>query len=102
MLADLTMIATLPVNVMTVQQAAEDMSTEAAAKVEGEVEAQQPDIPRPTPGPPQAPEQPVVPPDDPHRPDVDRQPSIDPPAGDPPVQAPSEKPGISEPPAPRA
>ena len=101
MLADLTMIATLPVNPAALQ-AAEDLSTEASEKVEGEVQAQQPELPHPTPGLPQAPEQPVVPPDDPHRPDVDREPSIDPPPTDPPVQAPSEKPGISEPPAPRA
>ena len=92
MLADLTMIATLPVNIVTVQQAAE----------EGELQAQQPDIPHPTPGLPQAPEQPVVPPDDPHRKDIDREPSIDPPPVEPPMQAPSEKPGITEPPSPRA
>ena len=49
-----------------------------------------------------APEQPVVPPDDPHRKDIDREPSIDPPPTEPPVQAPSEKPGITEPPRPRA
>jgi len=101
MLADLTMIATLPVNPAALH-AAEDLSAEASSKVEGKVQAQQPEMPHPTPGPPQAPEQPVVPPDDPHRPDVDREPSIDPPPTDPPVQAPSEKPGISEPPAPRA
>ena len=92
MLADLTMIATLPVDEALVKKAAE----------EGEVKAQQPDIPHPTPGLPQAPEQPVVPPDDPHRKDVDREPSIDPPPIEPPVQAPSEKPGITEPPRPRA
>lgn len=92
MLADLTMIATLPVSFVTVQQ----------ATVEGGVQAQQPEIPHPNPGPPPAPEQPVVPPDDPHRPDVDREPSIDPPPLEPPVQAPSEKPGITEPAAPRA
>ena len=92
MLADLTMIATLPVNQAAVLQAVE----------EGEVQAQQPELPHPTPGLPQAPEQPVVPPDDPHRPDVDREPSIDPPSIESPVQAPSEKPGISEPPRPRA
>ncbi len=34
--------------------------------------------------------------------DVDREPSIDPPPTEPPVQAPSEKPGITEPPRPRA
>ena len=56
----------------------------------------------PIPGLPKTPEQPVVPPDDPHRKDVDREPSIDPPTTEPPVQAPSEKPVISEPPAPRA
>lgn len=102
MLADLTMIATLPVNIVTVQQAAEDSSPAALAKVQGGVQAQQPEIPHPNPGPPQAPEQPVVPPDDPHRRDIDREPSIDPPPIDPPVQAPSEKPGITEPPRPRA
>jgi hypothetical protein len=92
MLADLTMIATQPVNPVAVQQAAE----------EGEILAQQPEIPHPTPGLPHAPEQPVVPPDDPNRKDIDREPSIDPPPTDPPVQAPSEKPGITEPPSPRA
>jgi hypothetical protein len=91
MIADLTMIATLPVNPAALQ-----------ASEPGEVQAQQPETPHPTPGLPKAPEQPVVPPDDPHRPDVDREPSIDPPPTEPPVQAPSEKPGISEPPAPRA
>lgn len=94
MLADLTMIATLPVTPAALQ-AAEEMST-------SEVQAQQPDVPHPSPGPSPQPEQPVVPPDDPHRPDVDRQPSIDPPATEPPVEFPSEKPGISEPPSPRA
>ena len=57
MLADLTMIATLPVDESAVQKATE----------EGEVQAQQPEIPHPIPGLPKAPEQPVVPPDDPHR-----------------------------------
>lgn len=90
MLADLTMIATLPVDIATGQHGA------------GGVQAQQPDIPHPNPGPPQSPEQPVVPPDDPHRTDIDREPSIDPPPTEPPVQAPSEKPGITEPPRPRA
>jgi len=37
-----------------------------------------------------------------HRKDIEREPSIDPPPTDPPVQAPSEKPGITEPPRPRA
>jgi len=92
MIADLTMIATLPVNIAAVKRAAE----------EGEVQAQQPDVPHPTPGLPHSPEQPVVPPDDPHRKDIDREPSIDPPPIEPPVQAPSEKPGITEPPRPRA
>jgi hypothetical protein len=96
MIADLTMIATLPVNELAVQQAAN-------VEEHGEgIQAQQPDIPHPTPGMPQSPEQPVVPPDDPHRKDVDREPSIDPPPVEPPVQAPSEKPGITEPPRPRA
>ena len=99
MLADLTMIATLPVNPAALR--AEDLSAEPSVNV-GDVQAQQPEIPHPSPGMPHVPEQPVVPPDDPHRPDVDREPSIDPPATEPPVQAPSEKPGISEPPAPRA
>ena len=90
MLADLTMIATLPVTPAALQQATE------------EVQAQQIDVPHPIPGPPQSPEQPVVPPDDPHRPDVEREPSIDPPSIEPPVEAPSEKPGITEPPRPRA
>jgi hypothetical protein len=92
MLVDLTMIATLPVNPAALEQALE----------ESELRAQEVDVPHPTPGLPKAPEQPVVPPDDPHRPDVDREPSIDPPPVEPPVQAPSEKPGITEPPAPRA
>lgn len=51
---------------------------------------------------PQEPERPIVPPDDPRRPDVTRKPNIDPPSADPPLQAPSEKPGVHEPPAPRA
>lgn len=92
MIADLTMIATLPVNPAALAEATD----------EAEVKAQQPDIPHPVPGMPQSPEQPVVPPDDPHRPDVDREPSIDPPPVEPPVEAPSEKPGITEPPRPRA
>jgi hypothetical protein len=50
---------------------------------------------------PQEPD-PVVPPDDPHRKDIEREPSIDPPPTEPPVQLPSEKPGITEPPRPRA
>jgi hypothetical protein len=66
------------------------------------LQTQQPDVPHPVPGLPKAPEQPVVPPDDPHRKDIDREPSIDPPPTEPPVQAPSEKPGITEPPRPRA
>jgi hypothetical protein len=92
MLADLTMIATLPVNPAALQK----------VTAEDGVQAQQPDTPHPMPGLPKSPEQPVVPPDDPHRTDVEREPSIDPPPTDPPVQAPSEKPGITEPPRPRA
>ena len=92
MIEDLTMIATLPVSELLVRRAAD----------EDAVRAQQPDIPHPTPGLPKVPEQPVVPPDDPHRPDVEREPSIDPPPIEPPVEAPSEKPGITEPPRPRA
>ncbi len=93
MLADLTMIATLPVDQTAVQRAIE----------EGEaILAQQPEPPHHEPGLPRAPEHPVVPPDDPHRKDIDREPSIDPPPTDPPVEAPSEKPGITEPPRPRA
>lgn len=94
MLADLTMIATQPVDELAVRQAREEQA--------GEVRVQQPEAPHPSPGPPKAPEQPIVPPDDPHRKDVDREPSIDPPPLEPPVQAPSEKPGITEPPRPRA
>jgi hypothetical protein len=90
MLADLTMIATLPVNPAALASANEDL------------QAQQPDVPHPVPGLPHAPEQPVVPPDDPNRTNIEREPSIDPPSTEPPVQAPSEKPGITEPPAPRA
>ena len=92
MLADLTMIATLPVDPAAVRE---------ATAAEG-VQAQQPDTPHPIPGLPKSPEQPVVPPDDPHRTDIEREPSIDPPPTDPPVEAPSEKPGITEPPRPRA
>ncbi len=51
---------------------------------------------------PKSPEQPVVPPDDPQAPHVDREPNIDPPTTEPPVKAPSENPGVGEPPAPRA
>ena len=92
MLADLAMIATQAVDELAVQQALR----------EGEVQAQQPEPPHPNPEPPKSPEQPIVPPDDPHRKDIDREPSIDPPPTKPPVQAPSEKPGITEPPRPRA
>lgn len=92
MLADLTMIATLPVDQAALQK----------ATAEGDVQAQQPEPGHPIPGLPKSPEQPVVPPDDPHRKDIEREPSIDPPPTDPPVQAPSEKPGITEPPRPRA
>ena len=92
MLAELTMIATQPVDEALVQKATH----------EGGFQAQQPEPPHPVPGLPKSPEQPVVPPDDPHRTDVDREPSIDPPPTEPPVQAPSEKPGITEPPRPRA
>ena len=73
MLEELTMLATLPV-----------------------------EMAGPDSGLPKSPEQPVVPPDDPHRKDVDREPNIDPPPVEPPVQLPSEKPGITEPPRPRA
>jgi hypothetical protein len=93
MLEDLTMIATLPVDQHAVQRAIEESEA---------IRAQQPEPPHAEPGLPKAPEQPVVPPDDPHRPDIDREPNIDPPPIEPPVQAPSEKPGITEPPRPRA
>ena len=56
----------------------------------------------PIPGLPNTPEQPVLPPDDPHRPDLDREPEGDPPSIEPPVSLPSEHPGITEPPSPRA
>ena len=56
----------------------------------------------PLPGLPKAPEQPILPPDDPHRPDLDREPEGDPPSIEPPVTLPSEHPGITEPPSPRA
>ena len=56
----------------------------------------------PLPGLPKTPEQPILPPDDPHRPDLDREPEGDPPPMDPPVSLPSEHPGITEPPSPRA
>jgi len=56
----------------------------------------------PTPGLPNEPEQPILPPDDPRRPDLDREPQGDPPSIEPPVTLPSEKPGIGEPPSPRA
>lgn len=58
----------------------------------------QPHAPTPTP----SPEQPVVPPDDPNRPYIEREPSIDPPPTEAPIQLPSEKPVISEPPSPMA
>lgn len=87
------MIATLPVDEFAVQRAIAESEA---------IRAQQPEPPHPEPGLPKAPEQPVVPPDDPHRKDIDREPSIDPPPIEPPVQAPSEKPGITEPPRPRA
>jgi len=97
MIADLTMIATLPVDELAVQRAISEGQSDAEA-----VQAQQPEPPHAPPGLPKSPEQPIVPPDDPHRTDVDREPSIDPPPIEPPVQAPSEKPGITEPPRPRA
>jgi hypothetical protein len=56
----------------------------------------------PIPGLPKTPEQPILPPDDPHRPDLEREPEGDPPSVEPPVTLPSEHPGITEPPAPRA
>lgn len=56
----------------------------------------------PIPGLPKTPEQPILPPDDPHRPDLDREPEGDPPSIEPPVTLPSEHPGITEPPSPRA
>jgi len=56
----------------------------------------------PLPGLPKTPEQPVLPPDDPHRPDLEREPEGDPPSIEPPVTLPSEHPGITEPPSPRA
>lgn len=56
----------------------------------------------PIPGLPKTPEQPILPPDDPHRPDLDREPEGDPPSVEPPVTLPSEHPGITEPPSPRA
>ena len=102
MLAELTMLATFPVEQAAGQRAASLAAGVSADLEEGGVRAQQPETPHPIPGLPKAPEQPVVPPDDPHRKDVDREPSIDPPPTEPPVQAPSEKPGITEPPAPRA
>ena len=92
MLAELTMIATQPVDEAAVQRAAD----------EGELRTQQPEPPHHDPDQPRSPEQPIVPPDDPHRTDVDREPSIDPPPTEPPVSLPSEKPGITEPPRPRA
>jgi len=42
---------------------------------------------------------PVVPPDDPNADRQDREPDIDPPPTDPPLRAPSENPGVIEPPA---
>ena len=58
--------------------------------------------PVPIRGLPTAPEQPILPPDDPHRPDLEREPKGDPPSIEPPVSLPSEHPGITEPPSPRA
>ena len=57
---------------------------------------------KPIPGMPKEPEQPILPPDDPHREDLDHGPVGDPPPTIPPVRLPSEKPGITEPPRPRA
>jgi hypothetical protein len=92
MLEELTMLATLPVDPAAVKEAeAEDLLL-----------AQQPEAPHAPPVLPALPEQPVLPPDDPHRPDVEREPNIDPPPLDPPFEAPSEQPGITEPPRPRA
>lgn len=103
MLAELTMFATSAVDEALVQKTASLAAEASAALGAGEeIQAQQPETPHPIPGLPKAPEQPVVPPDDPHRKDSEREPSIDPPSVEPPVQAPSEKPGITEPPAPRA
>jgi hypothetical protein len=102
MLADLTMFSTIAVDEAAVQTTASMAAETSAAPEAGEVRAQQPEPPHPNPGPPDSPEQPVVPPDDPHRKDVEREPSIDPPPTEPPVQLPSEKPGITEPPRPRA
>lgn len=56
----------------------------------------------PVPGLPNTPEQPILPPDEPHRPDPGRAPEGDPPSIEPPVTLPSEHPGITEPPSPRA
>jgi hypothetical protein len=92
MLAELTMIATQAVDESAVQR----------ARADSEIRLQQPEPPHSPPEEPNPPGPPVVPPDDPHRQDIDREPSIDPPPTDPPVEAPSEKPGITEPPRPRA
>jgi len=102
MLADLTMIATLPVDHTAVQRAIEEGEPPKGDTPKGEPVAQQTETPHPLPGLPKSPDHPVVPPDDPHRKDVEREPSIDPPSIEPPVDLPSEKPGITEPPRPRA
>ena len=93
MLADLTMIATQPVD--------EWQHVQKREEEEGEVRAQQPEHLtrfRACRSPSNRSCRPTIR----IAQDVDREPSIDPPPTEPPVQAPSEKPGITEPPRPRA
>ena len=100
MIDDLTMLANLPVvdaAVAAKVKEANDAAARAAA------EEMPPAIHEgPAPSLPKTPEQPVLPPDDPRRPDLDREPEGDPPSIEPPVTLPSEHPGITEPPSPRA
>ena len=62
MIADLTMIATLPVDEVAVQRAIGEEQSDVET-----VQAQQPEPPHAPPVLPNSPEQPIVPPDDPHR-----------------------------------
>lgn len=101
MIDDLTMLANLPVvdaGVAAKVKEANDIAATRAAS-----EEMPPVTPEgPEPSLPKTPEQPVLPPDDPRRPDLEREPKGDPPSTEPPVTLPSEHPGISEPPSPRA
>lgn len=84
MIDDLTMLANLPVVDAQVAAKVKEANDIAAARAASE------EMP------------PVLPPDDPCRPDLEREPKGDPPTIEPPVTLPSEHPGITEPPSPRA